>query len=430
MRRVVAVLCILLPLFAGCQASLFGPEAGSDPPLEDEVNDVLRSDDIDYATFAPVKLTLGVKDETTASRAAAVEATGPVLVRIVDAVGETLFAAALGDDGTVSGEMVVPIDAPAVTLTVESPSHETRELTIEDPDQYEEVDRVLALTIDPKKKPADDRDADGIPDWYDAFPDDPTLAFRRRIPASDRLTIAFEDNYPNLGDGDYNDFVAEYAIVEHRGPKNKLVTVQGTATALARGALYQHEFGIVVDFPGLTAEAEIARYDGSGALLGTSSASFDAEARIVLFAATSEAFTREDGWIGMDNINPEHPVSLGYTTKFTLTYAEGKTTTTIDAWKPYDPYVLVSNPTLDYRPDIHLIGKEPLAGSENPGELSGFRDADGYPRALLVPNDWLWPREQTHIETAYPEFVDWRESLGTTNSDWYFTPVAEHVVVR
>lgn len=429
MRRVVVVFCILLPLFAGCQASLLDPGAGSAVTLEDDINDVLRAEDIDYATFAPVRVTLGVTDETTASRATDADAQ-PVLVRIADAAGETLFAAVVENDGSVRGEMLVPVDGSEVTLTVDSPDHETREVTIEDPSRYEEIDRVLALKTDPKKKPADDRDGDGIPDWYDAFPDDPTLAFRRQIPASDRLTIAFEDNYPELGDGDYNDFVAEYAIVEHRDPKNKLVSVHGTATALARGAFYEHEFGIVVDFPGLTAEAEVTRYDGTGAIVGTSVASFEGAARIVLFGSTAGAFSRPDGWTGLDNIDPDHPVSLGYTTKFTLTYAAPKTTTTIDAWKPYDPYLLISNPKLDYSPDVHLIGKEPLADSENPDDLAGFRDADGYPRALLVPNDWLWPREKTHIESAYPEFVDWRESLGASSSDWYFSPVADYVVAR
>lgn len=113
---------------------------------------------------------------------------------------------------------------------------------------------------------------------------------------------------------------------------------------------------------------------------------------------------------------------------FTITYTVAKTSSTTDVWAPYNPYLVIENPNLSYAPDVHLIGKAPLADSENPPEVTGFRDEDGFPRALLVPDNWMPPTERTHIETAYSDFALWRESLGATNSDWYLYSDAEHIV--
>lgn len=426
MRRVLLALAIVLPFFVGCQADLTGPVNPQPVSLQDEINDVLRAEGVDYATYAPLELSIGVRSASADTRAAVDDL---VVVRVTDEADRLLFAGSVEDGSIVEGELLVPVEARSMTLTLDSPTVETREIVIDNPYRYAEINRVLIVEKGDYKGESD-RDDDGIADHYDAFPDDPELAFTRSIPTTNSLTIAFEDNYPELGDGDYNDFIADYRIVEYRSGKNTLVRLEGTATAVARGAGFQHEFGIVIDFPGLSGDADIIRYDGNGNLIGTTSATFAETARIVLFPETGDAFTRPAGHSGHDNIDPDGEPSLGHTTEFILRYAPTTKVAPIDAWAPYDPYLLVTNPDLDYRPDVHLIGKPPLADTENPDPFKDFRDADGYPRALLVPGDWLWPREQTHIEEAYPEFVAWRESYGSTNTDWFFEPVAAKVVPR
>jgi Domain of unknown function (DUF4842) len=77
---------------------------------------------------------------------------------------------------------------------------------------------------------------------------------------------------------------------------------------------------------------------------------------------------------------------------------------------------------------VHLIGKPPLPYSQNPNAPDGFRDANGFPRALLVPSDWGYPIELTHIETAYDDFDDWRATEGTDFTGWYLNPNEEHVI--
>ena len=44
--------------------------------------------------------------------------------------------------------------------------------------------------------------------------------------------------------------------------------------------------------------------------------------------------------------------------------------------------------------------------------------------ALMLPSTWKWPTERTSIGIAYPKFVNWCNSAGTTDTDWYNAPVS------
>jgi LruC domain-containing protein len=276
-----------------------------------------------------------------------------------------------------------------------------------------------------------DRDGDGIDDPYDAFPDDPELAFTRSIPASGQLTVAFEDNFPALGDADFNDFVATYHVVEYRNAKNKLVQLKGTASAVARGASFDHAFGLLIDHPGTPVSASVVYRDGTGNVLRTVAPVLTEPLNVELFTSTIGAFDRPGG-VTMDNVSPFADPSVGHVTDFSITYAKDASEVSADIWAPYNPYLRVlTNTDLGYIPDIHLIGRSALPDSENPAGYEDFRDpVTGSPWAILVPNDWLWPRESRPITIAYPDFVGWRDSLGASNPDWFFHPDADYVVTR
>jgi hypothetical protein len=103
---------------------------------------------------------------------------------------------------------------------------------------------------------------------------------------------------------------------------------------------------------------------------------------------------------------------VGRTTKFSLTFATPQDPSAIDK-PPYNPYLFVYNTGHD----IHLIGEEPLPSSVNSADT--YRDAEGFPWALLVPMDWINPLECQRIEIPYPRFTNWRLSMGTDFTDWY-----------
>lgn len=49
------------------------------------------------------------------------------------------------------------------------------------------------------------------------------------------------------------------------------------------------------------------------------------------------------------------------------------------------------------------------------------------PQMLVLPGEWAWPTERTHIGTAFPMFVDWSKAANTA-IDWYKSPVEGKVV--
>ena len=93
-----------------------------------------------------------------------------------------------------------------------------------------------------------DSDDDLIPDVYDAFPYDETRSFKNTIPNDTVLTIAFEDNFPNLGDGDYNDLLAYYQVVQIKNNENNITDILGFSEAIAKIAGYNHRFGLRINF--------------------------------------------------------------------------------------------------------------------------------------------------------------------------------------
>jgi len=71
--------------------------------------------------------------------------------------------------------------------------------------------------------------------------------------------------------------------------------------------------------------------------------------------------------------------------------------------------------------EIHLKDFSPLlvrSFNSEDGQTS-FVDANGYPFAMVVPEDWLFPNEYVDLGDAYPSFVNYIESNNQDNSNWY-----------
>ncbi len=257
----------------------------------------------------------------------------------------------------------------------------------------------------------EDRDGDGVPDVYDAYPDDSDSSFKLSVPAEGKLTIAFEDLFgrANAGDADYNDFVAAYSITEASGDGGvNSITIMSNAVAKLAG--YDHKFGIRIDsFIGdATLTGTYIRADGTE---GTyDDVRMSAPAEILLFENSRNA------------VGPEKVVEVTLT--FDDPQPRGQNVVVVEGEEPvdglpdppYNPFAIVKNTGHD----IHLIGQEALTeliDSINPDDT--FRDGDGFPWALLVPNTWEHPAETENIATPYPRFTLWRDSLGALHTDWY-----------
>ena len=56
-----------------------------------------------------------------------------------------------------------------------------------------------------------------------------------------------------------------------------------------------------------------------------------------------------------------------------------------------------------------------------------FKASNGMIWAYMVPETFKYPQEAVNITKAYPDFVKWYQSSGTTNDDWYNHGVSQYL---
>lgn len=276
---------------------------------------------------------------------------------------------------------------------------------------------------------ANDADGDGVVGLQDYFPNDPDRATVIRTPAAGLSSVAFEDNYPNVGDADYNDAVVRLVVEEVLDAQGDVVDLAGTFHLVARGASLDHAFGI--NIPGMPPEASgtvsIERFDATG--VSTS---------VEVTSLASRLQPALDGTVHLriDDVFPSTQAALPAMNTLDLDPASppasARVVVAFDApieraplgLAPFDPFLLVQRSDGPY--DVHLPGKLPFfgrpAGLPLEDGVPSFVDASFHPFAMLVPDDWRFPLEKVDVHQAYPIFSQWRSSLGQLGASWYLSP--------
>lgn len=281
-----------------------------------------------------------------------------------------------------------------------------------------------------------DPDGDGVLGLADYFPNDPERAFIVRTPAAGWQTIAFEDTYPNLGDGDFNDVVIDMAYEEVLRADGKVKDLSGTFHLIARGASLDHAVGVSIPGIPMAASGTISfdRFTPKGL------ESRDEETSITslfhgdgagmamrignIFPSTKVAMTENN--VTYTNTNSTTSFSPPSSSRFVVTFDDPIARAPMGL-APYDPYISIERD--EERWDVHLMGKAGF--SDRPGHLpvesgaTSFTDDNGYPFALLLPTAFRYPLERVRIDGnsgAYPNFAAWRTSGGVNQKTWYTTP--------
>ena len=344
-----------------------GTAGVNQPP--DQVNDQKDSKEFKFQTIHDVSFDLQLYDETNNPLRQAV-------VRVNSEEGD-ITKSISAENGTVAFKTTLSNALATISLIIEHPDCVTKVVEIENIQNLALVNRSIFLQLRDEKKPKPDRDGDGVPDDADEFPDDPYLIGS----TTGEYTIAFEDNWPNKGDADFNDLVVRLGIKEFIDNNNMISKITVTARLLAAGAGYKNQLWISV----LGKDYQLI-FNPKQDLNGKWN------------SKKGEAYVQA----------PEHKVEIVLSAPVARDQMDAM---------PYDPYIKCNG---NDKNQVHLSFVKTKFKDK-------VLDSDKFPWAVLVPADWAWPYESTSIFQAYPEFKKWYESKGAEYKDWYLHPELDYV---
>ena len=256
--------------------------------------------------------------------------------------------------------------------------------------------------------------------------------------ASEWATIAFEDNWPSIGDYDFNDLVMNYRISEYR-LNGDVIRVKLEGQIAAVGALYHN--GFAFHLPGVLRSAideNAIRYTINDVPQITSPLESGRDKAI--------AIVTDDVWdfvsVG-ENCN-YHRTEPGCGSDIQMQFSMTLPMTNAIANQlmpefPYDPFLFATEgydhslafglpPGRAY--EIHLPDKAPTEGfredffgrredRSDPGNGRYFVSENGMPWAINVGVEWQYPLEYMDVIYAYPSFASFIANQGLVDADWY-----------
>jgi len=283
-------------------------------------------------------------------------------------------------------------------------------------------------TIPIGEPPITDTDGDGIPDDIDDFPNDPNYAFCAGVPAVGVYgTMAFEDDWPNAGDYDFNDLILDYNLKQYINASNLVVEMDFSFILRAAGSTKQNGFGIELPIP----SSDIASVTGMS-ITGN---------YITLDANGTEAgHSAKSVIIPYDNIRGK----MIYSDETLMNTRGGYQPLEYDSITvkvvfntPMDPAVLNSgpfNPFLivdgDRTREVHFKNQPPTdladtsllgtgADASLPNQGLYYQNANGIPWVVTTPIQMDYPFEGIDITNAHLLFAVWAQSGGTLSPNWY-----------
>ncbi len=251
-------------------------------------------------------------------------------------------------------------------------------------------------------------------------------------------TLAFEDNWPLVGDYDMNDLVVHYRLSSFDTEGN-LLRVKITGEVVAIGASYHN--GFAFRLPGLLrSQVDTSRliFKINGVEQNLSPLEEDRDEAIFIIANDLWDFVTAGE--NCKYYRTEAGCGSNIQMSFSLDIPLAANVNKADVANfPYDPFIFSSPEQLrsyvfgeapGRRFEVHLKNQAPTeafqanflgrgddASDADNGEY--FINANGMPWAINIPYEWQHPLEYMDIKYAYPNFHSFVTSSGELNLDWF-----------
>ncbi|TGK22961.1 LruC domain-containing protein [Leptospira stimsonii] len=380
------------------------PAPDGEQPFSIVINDETAPVDFVFDTTKTVNVNIQVLSPDSPISGSLVQ-----IFNIDNTAQKSVFRAVTAENGEVKGSFTIDEATRKVTLKVEA-FGQLYEAEIEIINSFS-ISRKITVIIKGNNVLLPDTDGDGIVDRDDTYPNDPTRASTFRYPANGYYTISYEDLFPNQGDADFNDYNVRVVFEEDWNAKGEVARVRAKYTHVAKGAGYNHTLHLTI--PGATVSSySLTRYAYDGTTVENTFAGNNTPIQAL------EILPRSNTTIPSSNTSRSNTTfKIGKSAALEVVLQSAINRVALGA-APYDTFLKVINTNQE----IHF----PRRYFDSNGK-DVYLDSTGFPWALLVPGNFLWPYESTDIRKSYPSFKPWYESMGNLNADWYLSPVLSEV---
>jgi len=256
---------------------------------------------------------------------------------------------------------------------------------------------------------ANDADGDGINDELDDFPFDPDKAFNNFLPSVNSTgKLAYEDLWPSQGDYDFNDLAVDYSFNLIANGDNLITTMDASFTIENIGGSLHNGFAFVLPIdPNLVATIDGQLLNGNYETVAGNGTETGTNANETVVIVAGDCFDLQGQTLNLtvDFTTPLNANALGDV--------------------PFNAFLIVNQ---DRAREVHLPDLSPTSKAGYLGTGDDFSDASigryyktntNLPWALNIYEGFQIPPERIPITLQYPRFVNWANSGGTQDLDWY-----------
>ncbi|MBB2487053.1 LruC domain-containing protein [Mitsuaria sp. WAJ17] len=220
--------------------------------------------------------------------------------------------------------------------------------------------------------------------------------------------VAYEDNYPDRGDYDFNDAVVAYRYKLGLNASGQVLRVEAESYLLADGASYVYDWQFRLPLPGTGSVTCTVRRAGDAQGLSCSGGLAGNWLQATPYVNVDKA----GSWFSAPGADAYVNVLCG-SSQASRNGPHMRLTATLDQPQAQSS---VGTPV----PAL-------LVPSKGTAITSELRDSRGYPYALLVPTGWAHACEGVDLGVAYPQLVTFLSSGGSQGQTWYLSPSAGQV---
>jgi LruC domain-containing protein len=244
-------------------------------------------------------------------------------------------------------------------------------------------------------------------------------------------TLMYEDLWPQEGDYDFNDLVVKYNMTRTLSSASELKRLEASYTVQSRGAGYHNGFALRLPNVDPSAVGTISlKKNGADVAHQVVESGPDDLVIIISPSITSDVpsvctFYRTE---------TSCQEAINTTFALDVTFSTPPASNTVGL-PPFDPFIfavpdtyhgVVGSPGRDW--EVHLkefavtsIGSNAFFNTHDDASnaVNSYVTTNNMPWAVNITSAWDHPKEYIDIVDAYPEFADWVESSGASNTNWY-----------